>query len=239
MYCELAYSLNESIKVFLESEFAPLSRSKPVLIGSAELPFQPTQAPINKLLLAYLKNTDRFIYLTKDKDEHGKIISEWLTGKSTGISVGYSACRFGPERTFPYKDLVSTPNGIKLVDQSACELGIDTDEESDVIATLSSMTGGGYLPFDVDPNSIQTTDTESYRLEFLRNNAHVLDRFMKDRMDNRSAFFDEESRSWVIRNSIRSTSMADLLRDIGGFSGSFLGRPINVSDEVVLSEDAA
>jgi Pyridine nucleotide-disulphide oxidoreductase len=75
-YCGLMKRVCEELTIenFLESQLKakPADDLTPTLVGLRETPFEPTSAPINKMLLAYLLNTDRVKYSHVSKDDSDK-----------------------------------------------------------------------------------------------------------------------------------------------------------------------
>ncbi|WP_157787961.1 hypothetical protein [Bradyrhizobium elkanii] len=79
-YCDLMKRAGKvlTINQFLESKLKakPSDSLLPELIGLHATPFEPTSAPINKMLLAYLVNTDRIKYTCVSKAEAEQAIDK-------------------------------------------------------------------------------------------------------------------------------------------------------------------
>jgi len=79
-YCDLMKRAGKqkSINKFLDSRLKerPTETPLPELIGLHETPFEPTSAPINKMLLAFLINTDRIKYSRVSKAEAEQMIEK-------------------------------------------------------------------------------------------------------------------------------------------------------------------
>lgn len=230
-----------SIKDFIERRLklpAP-DALKPVLCGTLRSAFEPTAAPINKLLLAYLLESSRVQFSTRTRKAQEVELKQKKARKSAGKSNSIDICRFGAPRNFPSKSGKGKPqNSIRVKLKGGVGAAIETDVEANLIDALSGITGGGYIYFDDMPDP--QTEGRHYQnpdgitQETLELNIGILRAFAKDKLAAKGVEHDRKSGpKWVIFTDLPDAKITATLKSIGGLDGNFLGVPIVVSRSTV------
>ncbi len=88
---------NRGLKDKLEPLLKEVTQAKfsPVMYGLYKHPFEPTAAPINKILLAYLEITERFKYTPISRPKSDELIESLNTGQAGGGVSQVSFVRIG------------------------------------------------------------------------------------------------------------------------------------------------
>lgn len=204
----------------------------PKLKGLGETPFEPTSAPINKLLLAYLINTGRVDYeqLTS-REQAGEEIDAWLSLPHEEAKQRCVVVRFGPD--IPIRRLAKTSEA----DPELC-FG---EGEVSILSILSGIAIDSYTEAEVfsDPEDLDQVAGDRRHLQFqvARRNSGLVDNFARERLECDGADFIQEGleKDWAF--AIRYSSddkkpSLGLLRTLGGIERRVFNYPVVLSAEV-------
>lgn len=221
---------------FLETRLKPVAEPalKPKLVGELPAPFEPTSAPINKLLVAYLLETDRITYEIKPRTETEAELARIRGATRPTAAATIEICRYGASRNFPHPMRGGVVNAVDvIVALSGTPTTPDeTDLESQLIDLLSGLSGGEYVYFDAMPHPLE-----------LARNGHDQERVVHSTRERfkpiladfaRSVFkadigLEENPPKWVIKAEMPPEKIKEALRMLGGIDGVFCGAPIVVS----------
>ncbi|WP_338693250.1 hypothetical protein V5279_43495 [Bradyrhizobium sp. 26S5] len=230
---------------FLDDSFKPIAPDhlKPVLVGTLQSAFEPTSAPINKLLLAYLIAAKRIIYSPRDRAQQSSELDLWKSEDPTVKREKITICRFGAAKNFPAK---KPGKGRKTKSKAAfpakgIEVAIgpkiifaETDTEANLIDALSGVTGGEYVLFDAMPHRLTLArygeDKDEVTRDTMEKNKPILMSFARDNLDAETVTFhprsDKQSAKWVIFTALTDEEVRQRLLPLGGLDGNFFGAPI-------------
>lgn len=229
---------------FLNDQLKPVARLdlKPVLVGSLEYAFEPTAAPINKLLLAYLLVTERITYSQRAKEQQVSELEHWQSQTATERRSKITICRFGAPKNFPLKKSSSgrakskrppPTHGIEVV-VKAKTIFSETSTEEHLVDALAGITGGEYVLFDAMPHRITVAhfgdDSEEVTRDTIAKKKPILLKFAKANLDATDVDFQPRKRSraarWVIITTLDNDKIRERLANLGGLDGNFFGTPI-------------
>jgi hypothetical protein len=226
----------------LESQLKPRASSTdliPVLAGMTAAPFEPTSAPINKLILAYLLETQRIIYKRLSPAVSGSLVKKSLARPQLN-DRHFLFCRFGAKGNFPASHNARNPIALSLRDDrrnTALERPVVEDEmEARMIDALASVTGGDYVLFNAFPDPITkaTFGHNSPRIddEVRKKYAPVVANFFKRCFPDAKVQYrdaNQDGPKWIVLTGAKSIEAALISR--GGVDGSALGAPIHRGED--------
>jgi hypothetical protein len=237
---------SRSTRDFLESLLKPavLSPRRPILCGTLGSPFEPTAAPINKLILAYLLESNRIEFVSRTRKAQVTELTKQKKRIAAGNVQSIAICRFGAVRNFPCKSgKAKPPNGIRVKLKNGGGMASETGVEADLIDALSGITGGGYIFFDGMPDPLTKARHSSNPIgatQVTRNrNIGVLRGFAVDELKASDVDIksDSQGSKWVICTPLEDADITKKLNSLGGLDGNFLGLPIVVAKEIRVSKD--
>jgi len=181
---------NPTIKDFLEEKLKPATTGnmKPKLIGEFKSAYEPTSAPINKLLLAYLLITKRITYQRKNRARISEMLDEIKAKTSGEARQSISICRFGARRNYPPKTDSLVKHDVETDGEisEAGNVGLAADEvslnvsssrrkpmacpkadelENQLIDVLSGISGGEFVFYDAIPHFLNVRQNEGSLLD--------------------------------------------------------------------------
>jgi hypothetical protein len=232
--------INEpGICAFLESRLKPIAEAafKPKLVGAIAAPFEPTSAPINKLLVAYLLVTGRIVYEFKKRGETEALLSQIKTADRDAAAATIEICRYGTSRNFPSSGTAGGKNAVSVAVESngTRTESEETNLEGELIELLSGLSGGEYVYFDAMPHPLEVAQnghhkgqmTQSTRKRFMPT---VVD-FARRVLEGDVTLKDTPPR-WVVHTALKPERIKEVLRLLGGIDGVFCGAPIVVTHKV-------
>jgi len=217
---------------------ASRSELRPTLIGTRVNGFEPTSAPINKLLLAYLLESGRIAYERRAKVQTELELAAWSKASAPDRVKRIIVCRFGATKNFPpARDPASRPADHIIVEVEGDGPVVETDVEADLIDALSGVTGGGFVYFDEMPDPLIVArygdDKVGANRNTLENNKALLVSFANEHLNNatveRVNQFGKDESKWMLGTNLNPAQILERLVRIGGVDGHFLGAPIVVS----------
>lgn len=204
----------------------------PILKGLSETPFEPTSAPINKILLAYLINTKRVVYeKLPNSEQANNEIKSFLELPFEEARKRSVIVRLGSD--VPIRTIAKTPDA----DPKLC-FG---DEEVSILSILSGVAIDSYTEFDFfsDPEDLDQVagDKRHLRSQVARRNSHLVDSFARERLACDGAQFLQEGmeRDWAFAIQYSSEDKkptAELLRTLGGIERRVFDYPVVLSARV-------
>ncbi|MET4323607.1 hypothetical protein [Bradyrhizobium sp. RT5a] len=229
---------------FLEEQLKPVARTdlRPLLVGALDYAFEPTAAPINKLLLAYLLVTERISYVPTTKKQQVEELEHWRAQTEIERRSKITICRFGAPKNFPLKKSPSgrgkakrtTPaHGVEVVVRSKTVFS-ETQTEEHLVDALAGITGGEYVLFDAMPHRVTVAhfgdDNDKVTSATIAKNKPILLKFAKDNLDATDVDFQPRKKSraarWVIITNLDNERIRERLMNLGGLDGNFFGTPI-------------
>lgn len=232
---------------FIEDELKPVAppHLKPTLVGVLGSAFEPTSAPINKLLLAYLLATDRITYARRSSTRQITELERWHALPEYERARTITICRFGARRNFPLGNTAThPPNGIIVSVEGAGPVACETDAEANLIDALSGVTGGEYVYFDMLPDPMTQArlgDNRERVAELTRDsNKPILEDFARKHLGASNVTFKglaAHGPKWVVTTDWSSTAITAGLEKVGGLDGMFFGIPIVVAGPTGRTED--
>ncbi len=233
---------HKSVVEFLERQLKPIAGDvslRPTIASALEHPFEPTSAPINKLLLAYLLQTSRITSIRCDKRVAEDELQRWNNESAARRRDRIVICRFGAAKNFPVGNEAPAPRALRVIVSSGgtpIEL-TDTNTESHLIDALAGVTGGEYLYFDAMPHPLTQArhglDTAGRTNETRERNKPIIKSFAQEHLDATEVDLRSGNRGvgpkWVVMTALSDDDITSRLRSIGGWDGNFLGAPIVVS----------
>lgn len=204
----------------------------PTLKGLGETPFEPTSAPINKILVAYLINTGRVDYQQlPTREQAGEEISAWLELPFEEARQNCVLVRFGSD--VPIRRIAKTSDA----DPKFC-FG---DGEVSILSVLSGVAIDSYTEVDVfsDSEDLDQVAGDRKHLQFqvARRNSHLVDSFARERLACDGAKFLEEGleKDWAFAiqySSEEKKPSPELLRSLGGIERRVFNYPVVLSATV-------
>jgi hypothetical protein len=223
-------------QLFLEKRLKktpPDTRLVPQIFGLHRSPFEPTSAPINKILVAYLLKSGRLRYVhaesrktTIEKIEH--ISSQSRMEASSRVDI----VRFGPE--YPVKTLAK--------DNSVPPTSKYGDGEVSVLSVLSGVSVETYAETEAFTSFVDLDkvghDRDSIAIGLAKENEKLVDWFAKDVLKcDGAAFIDiDSSRNWAFSFDYTTDDKKpnpEKLRTIGGIERSVFGFPVVLRGKAV------
>ncbi|MCZ8271570.1 MAG: hypothetical protein O9306_13655 [Beijerinckiaceae bacterium] len=227
----------KTTKTFLEERLKPVadSKLKPQIVGKIEAPFEPTSAPINKLLLAYLLETDRVIYTIKPDTESE--LKEILSADRTSAQAKIEICRYGSPKNFLSTGTKGRTDAVSVhvTSDAGTKKHEETDLERHLIDLLSGLTGGEYVYFDAMPHPLDIARHGHDRETVPHNTRTRFKSTIEDFAQKKLAahvILQSSPPKWVIQTEMTSEKVMEQLRMLGGIDGVFCGAPIVLSRTV-------
>jgi hypothetical protein len=226
----------QKLNVFLKP-VAASPNLRPVLVGTKINGFEPTSAPINKLLLALLLHTGRVRFEQREKLISEAELTAWSIAPATERTKAIVVCRFGATKNFPLAGLASVrpPLGV-VVEIEGSGPVTETEAEANLIDALSGITGGEYVYFNSMPDPIVRArnglDQEGATWDTRSDNSRILQSFARQHLDAEvllSPRASSDGPKWVLRTSLNDDEIRERLIRVGGIDGNFLGAPIVIS----------
>jgi hypothetical protein len=234
---------SQSLRDFLEIQLKPLvldPRLRPVMIGTLKEPFEPTSAPINKLLLAYLLETDRIAFDQRERRAIEAELERCSRESAPDRNKKIVICRFGATRNFPITNEPPPSHGIsvRLENDNTGAITKETDIEAQFVDALSGVTGGEYVYFDAMPHPLTKARFDGDSLakigDIRRRNKPILTSFAKQHLEADDVRLEQaenkDKPKWVITTALSDDAITEKLTFVGGLDGNFLGAPIVVAD---------
>lgn len=231
-----------SVTAYLEEHLKPCaedSNCRPKIVSTFEHPFEPTSAPINKLLLAYLLETKRVEPIKRDRQTVTDELERWNEESAAGRRARIVICRFGAAKNFPVIGDTFTDNAIAvfLAEDGKEVPVVETDTEASLIDVLSGVTGGEYLYFDAIPHPLVLArhgdDARGRNNSTRRQYEPILQSFAQEHLSADHVTLvpgeGEGGPRWVVMTSLTDDQITERLREIGGLDGNFCGAPIVVA----------
>lgn len=241
-YRERVDELKTTLVDFLEDQLKPVAnevRFCPVIVGALEHPFEPTSAPINKLLLAYLLETKRVVYDQRNNDVSKDELQRRNNKPTPQDRNTIVICRFGAAKNFPLGSGAAPPRGIPVfVESDGTNVSItETETEAHLIDALSGVTGGEYVYFEDMPHPLTQArhglDADRMTNEMRRQNEPIITSFAREHLNTDEVEFvpgDSGTKpKWVVKTTLTDNQITEKLISIGGMDGNFCGAPIVVA----------
>lgn len=237
-------SQRHHVETYLEKHLKPRASSndlKPVLVGTTATPFEPTSAPINKLILAYLLETDRIAYKKVTQK-----VSRSLIEKSVALSQlnesHFLFCRFGAKSNFPAGAKARNPIELSLSDNrrnpKVERFVVEDEMEARMVDALASVTGGDYVLFNAFPDPITraTFGHNSPRIddEVRKKYTSVVANFFKKCFADAQVQYHDANQNgpkWIVLTGEVPRRIESALVAVGGVDGSALGAPIHRGED--------
>lgn len=222
---------------FLEDRLKPVAdlALRPKLIGTLEAPFEPTSAPINKLLVAYLRETHRIEYECWPRDKTEAELKKIKRTARKAAATKIEICRYGVGRNFPPPETNRPP---KAVDVFVNGIGprkkpAETDLESQLIDLMSGLSGGEYVYFDAMPHPLALArnghDQDRLSHSMRESFKPVLEVFARSKLEATNVDLIKDPPKWVIKTEMHPNKIKNTLRMLGGIDGVFCGAAIVVA----------
>lgn len=222
---------------FLEDRLKPAAHTnlKPRIVGKIKAPFEPTSAPINKLLLAYLLATERVEYTVAHDtgSELRKIRRAGRTSALTKIEI----CRYGSPKNFLSTGTKGRTDAVSVhvTSDAGTKKHEETDLERHLIDLLSGLTGGEYVYFDAMPHPLDIA-RHGHDRETVPHNTRIrfkstIEDFAQKKLAAHVTLQPSPPK-WVIQTKMTSEEVMEQLRMLGGIDGVFCGAPIVLSRTV-------
>ncbi|WP_187970107.1 hypothetical protein [Aquibium microcysteis] len=234
---------------FLEGRLKPAAEAalKPKLIGEITTPFEPTSAPINKLLAAYLLETDRILYECKPRTETDEELRAIKDATRLATVETIAICRYGANRNFPSTKKHRPANTVDVflkVNSSATKSD-ETDLESQLIDLLSGLSGGEYVYFDAMPHPLELARNGHNQAQMIQGTRErfkpIIEGFARAELGATEVTLipprKQVPAKWSIKTEMRSDAIQQKLRLLGGIDGIFCGAPIVVTREILPEEE--